>query len=482
MAVSDGPSPDSICASMEAPDKELAAVLRSLPKVDWLLQHQALAGLPRRLLSRTARAVLDGLRQQLLGKTMTPQEAADRCAADAVVQLVRAHAEQRAHRRHVRVANATGIVLHTGLGRAPLCRAAVAALVEAAGSAIVEVDQATGQRDQREAGVARLLCELTGAGGALVVNNNASATTLALGALCEGVEVVVSRGELVEIGGGFRVPDVMKRAGCLMVEVGATNKTHLRDFEAAIGPQTRAFLKVHPSNFRIEGFAGVPDVSELAQLAHAHGLMVLDDLGSGLMLDAPLPGLQGEPRVGASLAAGADVVCFSGDKLLGGPQCGILLGDQERIARMRRHPLYRALRCDKLTLAALEATLLVYRDGDPLEEIPTLRMLSSLPDELRARSEALLARLPAGLGKVVPSESFAGSGANPARPLPSFAVAIPGSDGFAARLRNGRSLALFARVHEGHVLFDARTLLHEDLDEIAAAVLASLSCVQDPTP
>jgi len=271
------------------------------------------------------------------------------------------------------------------------------------------------------------------------------------------------------------VPDVMKRAGCVMVEVGATNKTHLRDFEGAVTSRTKAFLKVHPSNFRIEGFAGVPPLQERCALAHSRGLWVLDDLGSGFLCDTPIRGLEGEPRVRQSLAAGADVVCFSGDKLLGGPQCGVLLGKKAQVAAMRAHPLYRALRCDKLTLSALEATLRVYRDGDAMREIPTLRMLSATVDELPLRSEDLLELLPKGCGKVVASESFAGSGANPAKPLPSFAVAIPGGDALADRLRAAAPIGVFARVHEGHVLLDARTLLLEDLPALATIVRGAIS-------
>jgi L-seryl-tRNA(Ser) seleniumtransferase len=387
--------------------------------------------------------------------------------------LARCRQAQRG--RHRRVYNATGVVLHTGIGRAPLARAAVAALEAAAGYAVVEVDPVSGVRDQRELGVAGLLCGLTGAEGALVVNNNAAAATLALAALCAGREVVVSRGELVEIGGGFRVPDVMRRAGCAMVEVGCTNKTHLRDYETAITPQTVAFLKVHPSNFRIEGFTGTPSVAELASLAHARGLIVVDDLGSGLLLRGPVPGLAEEPRVHDSLAGGADVVCFSGDKLLGGPQCGVMVGAKDLIGRARAHPLYRAFRCDKLALAALEATLAIYRDGEPLQEVPTLRMLSASEPELRRRSERLAALL-AGLGAdVVPSESFAGSGANPARPLPSFAVALPGGAAAADALRIAEPIGVFARIVDERVLLDARTLLLEDLDAVAAAVRAAVA-------
>jgi L-seryl-tRNA(Ser) seleniumtransferase len=460
---------------MPRTDSERSAVLRQLPAVDSIVRHEALQGFARPVVLAAARAWLDEVRTAVLGGGIDGPALAARCAPAAMVAAIVARCRAGSRRRHRRVLNATGIVLHTGLGRAPLAAAAVQAIGEAAGYAVVEVDPASGQRDQRELAVARLLCALTGTTGALVVNNNAAATTLMLTALTAGREVVISRGELVEIGGGFRVPDVMRRAGCTMVEVGATNKTHLRDFAAATGDATAAYLKVHPSNFRIEGFAGVPSVRELATLAAPRGLLVLDDLGSGLLLPQPIPGCEDEPRVVDSPAAGAHVTCFSGDKLLGGPQCGILIGDAARIAACRAHPLYRALRCDKLTLAALEATLRIYRDGDPAHEIPTLRMLTAAPAELRARSEQLAAALD-GLGaEVVASDSFAGSGANPARALPSFAVTLPGSDARADALRAAEPVAVFARLHDGRLWLDARTLLLEDPDQIAGAVRAALS-------
>jgi len=458
---------------MARTDTDRAAALRHLPAVDRLLQHEELAAVPRALRLRQVRAFVDDVRARIDRGALDGAATAALFSGSGWLREILDRCARAAEPRHRRVYNATGIVLHTGIGRAPLCAAATEALAAAAGYAIVEVDPASGERDQRELGTASLLGQLTGAEAALVVNNNAAATTLALAALCAGHEVVISRGELVEIGGGFRVPDVMRRAGCHMVEVGATNKTHLRDFEQALGERTRALLKVHPSNFRIEGFAGVPELAELALLAHGRGLWLLDDLGSGLLVDGDVPGLEHEPRVRQSLDAGADVVCFSGDKLLGGPQCGILLGRKELIAAVRANPLYRAFRCDKLTLAALEATLLVYRDGEPLQEIPTLRMLTAPPDELQLRSDELAVRIGAPSPRVVRSDSFAGSGANPARPLESCAVALPGGDALAARLRAQRPVAVFARVHDGNVLLDARTLLHEDLAAVAAVVRAA---------
>jgi L-seryl-tRNA(Ser) seleniumtransferase len=454
------------------PDR--SAALRQLPPVDQILRLDALAPWPRGLVARVARAWLDELRAGVMAGTHDARAIAAAGEPVAVAATLTRRCAEATRPRHARVVNATGVVLHTGIGRAPLAPAAVQALVAAAGYAVVEVDPVTGERDQRELGVAALLHAITGAPGALVVNNNAAATTLMLAALTAGREVVISRGELVEIGGGFRVPEVMKRAGCTMVEVGATNKTHLRDYEAAVTPATVAFLKVHPSNFRIEGFAGTPSVAQLAALARPRDLLVLDDLGSGLLWQEPLPGLEDEPKVADSLAAGAHVTCVSGDKLMGGPQCGILLGRADLIAQCRAHPLYRALRCDKLSLAALEATLLVYRDGDPLRDVPTLRLLAATGAELRARAEQLAQRL-GPVATVVASESFAGSGANPARPLGSFATALPGGDAHAAALRACRPTAVFARVAAGQLLLDARTLLLEDLDDVAGAVTTALA-------
>jgi L-seryl-tRNA(Ser) seleniumtransferase len=455
--------------AMPRTDPDRSAALRRLPPVDEILRLPALGSWPRPLVAREARRLVDELRDGVLAGTLDAaavERAVDAAALQAAIGRRCAAATERRHRR---VVNATGVVLHTGLGRAPLCGAAVEAVAAAAGAAIVEVDPISGRRDQREVAVAGLLRDLTGAGNALVVNNNAAATLLMLTALGADREVVISRGELVEIGGGFRVPDVMRRAGCRMVEVGTTNKTRVADYAAATTPATAAWLKVHPSNFRIEGFASTPSVADLAAAAPP-GVLVLDDLGSGLLWDAPLRGLEDEPRVRDSLAGGSRVTCVSGDKLLGGPQCGILLGDAALIAACRAHPLYRAVRCDKLTLAALEATLLVYRDGEPLREIPALRMLAATGDELRARSAELASRLAACGAAVVASESYAGSGANPARPLPSFAVALPGGEALCQALRAVRPVAVFARVAEQAVLLDARTLLLEDLDAVAAAV------------
>ncbi len=460
---------------MPTTDADRSSALRLLPSVDHLLRNDDLQSLSRPVLIRVVRSLVEELREGALDGSIDAAAIKRRCSAEALVATIRERCEAAARRRHERVYNATGIVLHTGIGRAPLPSAAVAAMVSASGYAIVEVDPSSGQRDQREVAVSELLQDLTGAVGALAVNNNAAAVTLMLAALTADTEVVISRGELVEIGGGFRIPDVMRRAGCTMVEVGATNKTHLYDFEAATTEATSAYLKVHPSNYRIEGFAGTPSVEELHKIASERNLLVLDDLGSGLLWNDPLPGLVDEPRVADSLEQGADVTCFSGDKLLGGPQAGILVGSAELIARCRAHPLYRAMRCDKLTLAALEATLLLYRDGDPLAGVPTLRMLSVSPEDLENRAGALAMLLRDLGGEVVASESFAGSGANPAKPLASFATAIPGGDAQCDQLRAARPVSVFARVTDGRVLLDARTLLLEDLDAVALAVRQALA-------
>ncbi len=461
----------STTPDMDRPESERGAALRGLPAIDQLLRDDRLSAIARPLLLREARAMLDEARAQVQDGSLDARGVAARFHDGQATARLLERCRQAQVRRHRRVVNATGIVLHTGIGRAPMAAAAVAALAEAAGYAIVEVDPVTGVRDQREVAVAGLLATLCGTESALVVNNNAAATMLMLTALASGREVVVSRGELVEIGGGFRMPDVMARAGCRMVEVGTTNRTWLRDFEGAITADCGALLKVHPSNFRLEGFWGTPSLQELVDLGRARGVLVMEDLGSGLLLDEPLPGLEHEPRVRASTATGAGVVCFSGDKLLGGPQAGLLVGSRERIAAIRAHPLYRAFRCDKTTLAALEATLRIYRDGEPLREIPTLRMLTAGPAELRARSEDLAARIGRGAA-VVGSESFAGSGANPARPLPSFAVALPGGQPLCDALRVAPQ-PVFARVADDRVLLDARTLLLEDAAAVADTVRAT---------
>lgn len=455
-------------------------ILRRIPSLDEFLRRDRLKTLPRPLVQRVSRLFLEEVRTKVLGGDIDAPQVDSLFGSTQAEREVLSRCESEQTRRHRRVINATGIVLHTGIGRAPMAEAARRALADAAGYAIVEVDAVTGKRNQREEAVSGLLQELTGTSGALVVNNNAAATTLCLTAMALAKEVVVSRGELVEIGGGFRMPDVMKQAGCRMVEVGTTNRTHLRDYERAITPETAVLLKVHTSNFRVEGFHGTPSLLELVELAHGRGLLGMEDLGSGLLYDGPIAGLEDEPRVRESVETGADLVWFSGDKLLGGPQCGIIVGGREQVAKVRAHPLYRTFRCDKTVLAALEATLSIYRNGNPLAEIPTLRALAAPPEQLRERAQELLSHLPADApgcqgADVVPSQSFAGSGANPARPLPSYAVSLPGGEPVCDKLRLGSGTPIFAHIQKDRVLLDLRSLDGEDLETVGGLVRAKLA-------
>jgi len=421
--------------------------LRELPSVD-------------RLATAVARAELADRRAALLA------------GADDEVDLVaRARARLRPSLRPV--LNATGVIVHTNLGRAPLAGAARAAVAAAAaGYGNLELDLATGERTSRHDHVAGLLCELTGAAAAAVVNNCAAAVLLAVSALAgRGREVVVSRGQLIEIGGGFRMPEVIAQAGARLVEVGTTNRTRLGDYRAALGPDTGAILRAHPSNFRTVGFVEEVAIEPLCAL----GVPVIDDVGSGVLSD-DLAVLAGEPPVRRSVRAGAAVVAFSGDKLLGGPQAGILVGTQEAVAACRRHPLARAVRIDKLSLAALEATLALYRDPEHARRaLPVLAMLTADDAELRARSARLAE---ATGGEVVDAVGRVGGGALPLLELPGPAVAIApgpsGADALAAALRTGDP-AVVARIEDGRVLLDPRTLAPDELEPAAAAVRAALA-------
>jgi L-seryl-tRNA(Ser) seleniumtransferase len=375
------------------------------------------------------------------------------------------------------------VVLHTNLGRAVLADAAVRAVVEAASAySNLEYDIEFGVRGRRSHLVEALLREVTGAEAALVVNNNAAAVFLCLRALAAGAEVPVSRGELVEIGDGFRIPDVMRESGARLIEVGTTNRTHPADYERAIGPDTALVFKAHPSNFRVRGFTAEVAARELAALAHAHGLPLVMDLGSGLLtaaVGAAAPG--GEPVVRELVAAGVDAVLFSGDKLVGGPQAGIIVGRGELVARLVRHPLARALRVDKMTLAALAATLALYRDGRE-GEVPTVAMLAATPEALARRARALARRLrraAAGRAEVqtLPGASQAGGGSLPDVALETTLVAVRalsvGPDTLASRLRRGDP-AVVARIAGDAVLFDPRTLLGEDARIVAERLRLAL--------
>ena len=433
-------------------------LLRRLPKMDLLLARPALAEhpLPYPVKRQAARQVLDdcrrALREGALASVPGPEE-----LEGAVLRL----AERLSRPALGRVINATGIVLHTNLGRAPLSRRAAEAVCQAArGYSNLEYDLPNRHRGRRGEAAEGLLCSLTGAEGALAVNNNAAAVFLLLSALAAGQGVAISRGELVEIGGGFRVPDILARSGARLVEVGTTNKTRPADYAAALeSGAAQAMLKVHPSNFRVVGFTQSASLPELGELARSHGVPLFCDLGSA----AP-----GSPELKEAVTW-ADVVCFSGDKLLGGPQAGILLGRAPLIDRLRSDPLARALRIDKLSLAALEATLLDWRDGTA---VPVSAMLSAEPAELRARAEALREALnPLCPCDVVETAGEAGGGANPGEALPAWAVALSPAEVLDDFFRR-RPVPILGRIHRGKLLLDVRTLLPGDGGEIAAALRA----------
>jgi L-seryl-tRNA(Ser) seleniumtransferase len=367
-----------------------------------------------------------------------------------------------------RVINATGIIIHTNLGRSLLAESAIAAMANAARSPVnLEYDLASGERGERDHLVEEQICALTGAEAATVVNNNAAAVLIVLNTLAEGREVIVSRGELVEIGGAFRIPDVMAHSGARLREVGTTNRTHAADYAAAINPETALIMKVHPSNYRIVGFTSEVSLGELAAIGKAHSLPVVEDLGSGALIDLAAYGLPREPLVAERIEAGAALVTFSGDKLLGGPQAGLIAGQRDLIEQVRRNPLRRALRCDKLTLAALEATLRLYLRSDKLAgELPTLRMLSVTVAELERRAEEgrtiLLARLGAGFTiEVVAADAAIGSGALPTAPIASRALRVTNSalsaQAIAAMLRYARP-PIIARIKDDAVYLDMRTI------------------------
>ena len=380
-----------------------------------------------------------------------------------------------------RVINATGVVLHTNLGRAPLAAPAVEAMLSAAAEYTnLELDLEAGARGSRYVHCVSLLTELTGAEDALVVNNAAAALVLALNTLARDRGVLVSRGELVEIGGGFRIPEILERSGARLVEVGATNRTRLRDYEAALEQgDAAAVLKVHRSNFRITGFTEEASLGELASFAHARRLALVHDLGSGLMVEPAALGLSGEPRPHDSLAAGADIVVFSGDKLLGGPQAGLVLGRGALVARMRANPLCRALRVDKVTLAGLEATLRLYRDpARAVEEIPTLRMLAARPGGIGERAARVAAALSdvGAVGEVVDTSGAVGGGTFPGVELPSRAVALssPDASALARALRAGEPPVL-GRIVDDRLLLDLRTVLPGQEDELVTSVAQALT-------
>lgn len=445
--------------------------MRKIPKVDELLRRPALAALAPVPAAEAVRQELDELRRGMLSGEI--QEVPE---AEELERRILDRARRNAMPSLRGVINGTGVVLHTNLGRACLSEEAARAAYDVARSySTLEYDVEKGARGLRYTHVEPLLCRLTGAEAAMVVNNNAAAVLLILSALAAGGEVITSRGELVEIGGSFRVPDIMEACGCHLREVGTTNRTHLSDYEKAIGPETKALLKVHTSNFRVVGFTESVPLADLTALAHERGLPMVEDLGSGSLVDLETFGIHGEPTVQASVRAGVDIVSFSGDKLLGGPQAGIILGSREWIAKLRRHPLTRAMRVDKMTLAALEATLRSYADGTAMEQVPVLRMLGTEPEQLRGRAEMLCDLLTqAGVqAEVVPEQDQVGGGSVPTQLLPTWAVAVTPArgtvDGLEQALRR-RERPIVGRIAHDRYLLDARTLDQEDFAAIAAAV------------
>jgi L-seryl-tRNA(Ser) seleniumtransferase len=422
--------------------------LRDLPGVDELARES-----PDPLAVDAARVVIARAREAI-------RRGDDPGDLTALLEAELAAARRPALRR---VLNATGVIVHTNLGRAPLASQALEHALEVArGYSNLEYDVEDGRRGSRQDHVASILRRLTGAEAAIVVNNNAGALLLALAALAEGRDVIVSRGELIEIGDGFRIPDVLARSGARLVEVGTTNRTRASDYDRAVDERTALLLRVHQSNFRVVGFTEQPPLAELADVAHRNSLPLLDDLGSGALLD-----LSDEPTARASLAAGADLVCFSGDKLLGGPQAGIAVGRADLVERLRRHPLHRALRVDKLSLAALEGTLLLYLEPErALAEVPVLRMLREPAEDVHARAERLAAAVG---GEVEETVARVGGGALPLHELPSFACAV--EESLAAPLREHEP-PVVGIVRDGRLLLDCRTLADAELDEVAAAVAA----------
>ena len=452
-------------------------LFRSIPRVDELLDRGELKAsvLSPALLRESVREELDALRGEVRGGRSSLPETDELCAH------ILARAEEKQMPSLRTVINATGVTLHTNLGRACLSERAANAAAEAAYAySTLEYDAARGCRGSRHSHVESLLCRLTGAEAAMAVNNNAAAVLLILSALACGGEVIVSRGELVEIGGSFRIPEIVTQCGCTLREVGATNKTHLRDYEAAVSEQTRAILKVHTSNYRIVGFTESVPREALAALARERGLPLIEDLGSGALVELEQYGIHGEPTVQRSLRAGVDVASFSGDKLLGGPQAGLIVGKREYIERIKKHPLARALRLDKMTLAALHATLSAYLDAEiAVREIPTLAMLSASEDELHAKALRLQKAL-ADTGvssQLVWTGDAVGGGSAPAQELTGWAVAIePGRlsvDELEEKLRL-RAKPIVARIHRRQYLLCVRTIREEDFAEIAAAAAEAI--------
>jgi len=477
----------------------MSDLLRQLPSVDRLLNDPAVQGLIERhghgVVVYAIRRTLDELRAEIIGESSVgglSRARPDRALASpptgattdiGLLVLQRLQHALLPSMRHA--INAAGIILHTGLGRALMAPAAVAAVHDTIrGYCTLATDLPQGRRMSRDEHYSDLLCTLTGAEAATAVNNNAAATMLILNTLAQGKEVVISRGQLVEIGGAFRMPEVMAMSGAIMREVGTTNKTHLRDYEQAINENTGALMRVHQSNYRILGFTAEPDIAALAELGRKHGLPVVDDLGSGALVDLRRFGLGPEPLAQDSLKAGATVTCFSGDKLIGGPQCGLIVGTREIIAQIKQNPLARALRIDKMTAAALEATLKLFlNEAELCAQHPTYRMMSAPLAELEHRAQAVLAALadvPAEMAVIAvqPGETEIGSGAAPIEKLPSVVLTVRPQQmavaELARRLRHGEP-PIFTRLQNEAVVCDFRTIQPDEDETLAAALRGLLS-------
>jgi len=444
---------------------------RDLPSVDRIITDPRVraAAAPDSLAAQVARDVLDEARARIAAGGDAP-------AFDAVVEAVTGRIDAAVSPPLRPLINATGVILHTNLGRAPLAPEAVEAMAAVARSySNLEFDVESGARGSRHTILEPLLCRLTGAEAAMAVNNNASAVLLTLSALAAGREVVLSRGQLVEIGGGFRIPDVMRQSRAKLVEVGTTNRTRAADYEAAIGSKTAALMRVHPSNFKVVGFTETASLTELARAARAAGVLLLDDLGSGCLLDTTRYGLPAEPTPQASIAAGADVVTFSGDKLLGGPQGGLIVGRKEPLAKVKRHPLARAVRLDKASIAGLAATLRIYLEGGAEEAIPVWRMIAAPIDVLERRAAAIAALVPGA--RVLDGRSMVGGGSLPEESLQARVVAVEPPRGLNATVLAARLRArdVIARVEDGLLLLDPRTVDPDDDARVAESLRAALA-------
>lgn len=445
--------------------------LRRLPSVDRILQREELrepvGEKGRHVVVESVRLVLEDARRDIARGQPCPP------LATLLARVLR-DVEARARPTLRKVINASGVIIHTNLGRAPLSEETIAAMeLAAAGYSNLEYELDTGQRGSRYTHAEELLCHLTGAGGGLLVNNNAGAVLLVLTALARAKEVIISRGQLIEIGGGFRIPEVMAQSGVRLVEVGTTNRTRVEDYEEAIGEDTEMLMHVHHSNFRVVGFTEQATLRELVDLAQQHSLLVVDDLGSGTLLDTAPFGLAHEPTVQESIEQGADLVCFSGDKLLGGPQAGIIVGRADLIASLRRHPLARALRVDKTTIAGVQATLLHYLKQEAIEKLPVWQMISSSLEDIQRRAESWAERLEqlGIVAEVVPGFSTVGGGSLPGETLPTRLVAlqIPSPDQLAHRLRTGEP-PVVGRIEGGRLLLDPRTVLFGEEHELVSGL------------